>query len=166
MAARCPPLSGGVRKYAEAPRQGGEGRQGERQGIARPGWLAAIPSPPGRGEEDGDEAGRMADRRGAALLFAGRSVARWWRGVAMASPRTRRSGRPSLTLGDVASGRGGERWRWCGRLGQQMEQRRGEELAKRSAASFALFLSFLLPFLFCLSLYSSLLFLFLFFLYI
>ena len=47
-----------------------------------------------------------------------------------------------------------------------MEQRRGEELAKRSEASFALFLSFLLPFLFCLSLYSSLLFLLLFFLYI
>ena len=69
----------------------------------------------------------MADRRGAALLFAGRSVARWWRGVAMASTRTGRSGRPSLTLGDVASGRGGERWRWCGRLGQQMEQRRGED---------------------------------------
>ena len=59
-------------------------------------------------EEDGeeDEVGRMADRRGAALslLVAGRSVARWWRGVAMTSPRSGRGDRPSLTLGDVASG--------------------------------------------------------------
>ena len=53
-----------------------------------------------------DEAGRMADRRGAALslLVAGRSVARWWRGVAMTSPRSGRGARPSLPLGDVASG--------------------------------------------------------------
>ena len=75
------PISGGVRIYAEVPPQGGESRRGELERIARPGWLAALPSPPEGGEEDEDEAGRMADRRGAALLlFAGRSVARWWRG--------------------------------------------------------------------------------------
>lgn len=41
------------------------------RGSPRPGWLAALPSPPDGGEEDGDEdeAGRMADRRGAALPF-------------------------------------------------------------------------------------------------
>ena len=77
MAARCPPLSGGVRKYAEAPRQGGEGRQGERQGIARPGWLAAIPSPPGRGEEDGDEAGRRAGWQTVEALPCCLLVDRW-----------------------------------------------------------------------------------------
>ena len=76
--------------------------------VARPGWLSALPSPPDGGEEDGeeDEVGRMVDRRGAALalLVAGRSVARWWRGVEMTSPRSGRGDRPSLTLGDVASG--------------------------------------------------------------
>ena len=44
MSTRPPPLSGGVRIYAKAPRKGGEGRQGERGGgIARPGWLDALP---------------------------------------------------------------------------------------------------------------------------
>ena len=51
------------------PGRGGEGRRGELEGIARPGWLAALLSPPDGGEEDEDEAGRMADRRGAALPF-------------------------------------------------------------------------------------------------
>ena len=49
--------------------------------------LAALPSPPGRGDGEEDEAGRMADRRGAALLL----VARFRCGgdvVAIASPRT------------------------------------------------------------------------------
>ena len=68
-----------------APRQGGEGRQGEREGIARPGWLAALPSPPEGGEEDGeeDEAGRMADgarRCPAAVCWSiGGEVWRWLR---------------------------------------------------------------------------------------
>ena len=66
------PLSGGVRQYAEAPRQGGEGRQDERERIARPGLLAALPSQPGRGDGEEDEAGRMADRRGDALLLVDR----------------------------------------------------------------------------------------------
>ena len=34
-------------------------------------------------------------------------------------------------------------WRWCGRWGQQTEQKRGEELARMAAASLALFLSHL-----------------------
>lgn len=42
MAAGCPPLSGGVRKYAEAPRQGGE--DGDEAGR-RAGWqtVEALP---------------------------------------------------------------------------------------------------------------------------
>ena len=65
------------------PRQGGEGRRGEMWGVARPGWLSALPSLPdgGEEEEDEDEAGRMADRRGAALLLVDRrrGVAMWCR---------------------------------------------------------------------------------------
>lgn len=80
MAARCPPLSGGVRQYAEAPRQGGEGREGELEGIARPGCIAALPSPPDGGEED--EARRAGWQTVEALpccwlLVAGATVARW-----------------------------------------------------------------------------------------
>ena len=37
-----------------APRQGWRGSTGELEGIARPGWLAALLSPPDGGEEDGD----------------------------------------------------------------------------------------------------------------
>ena len=67
------------------PRQGGEGRQDEREGIARHGWLSAIPSPPDGGEEDGeeDEADRMTDSlRGCpsgCWSIGGEVVARWWR---------------------------------------------------------------------------------------
>ena len=62
-----------------APRQGGEGRQDEREGIARHGWLTALPHH--LKEEDEDEAGRMSDRRGAAILLVDRrrGVAMWWR---------------------------------------------------------------------------------------
>ena len=93
----CPPAppSGSVRIYAEAPRQGGEGRQGEREEISRPGWLAALPSPHDgwEEEEDVDEAGRMAERRGDALwlLFAGDVVARCGDGIAL-----NRTGWPSF----------------------------------------------------------------------
>ena len=52
----------------------------------------------------------MSDRRGAALLFAGCcSLAMWWRGVAIASTRIGRGGRPSLSLSADTSGRSGER---------------------------------------------------------
>ena len=60
------------------------GRVSER-GIARPGSLAALPSPPDGGEEDGDEAGRMLDspRRcpvaAGCWSIGGEVVARWRR---------------------------------------------------------------------------------------
>lgn len=71
------------------PRQGGEDRQGERQRIARLHWLAALPSPPEGGEEDReeDEAGRMADGRGAALLLVAVCWSIGGEAVAIASPR-------------------------------------------------------------------------------
>ena len=106
------PLSGGVRQYAEAPRQGGDGRQDEREGIARPGWLSALPSPPDGGEEDGeeDEAGRMTDRTRrcpSGCWSIGGEV------VAMASTQSR-AGCPLFPLlcwwCDLMSC-----WRWCGR---------------------------------------------------
>ena len=50
-------------------------------------------------EEEEDEAGMMAERRGAALLLvAGRSAAMCGDVVAIASPRSGRGGRPSLSL--------------------------------------------------------------------
>ena len=61
-------------------------------------------------EENEDEAGRMADRRGAALLLvAGRSAAMCGDVVSIASPRIGRGGRPSLSLSADTSGRSGER---------------------------------------------------------
>lgn len=92
------------------PRQGGEDRQGERQRIARPHWFAALPSPPEGGEEDReedreeDEAGRMADGRGAALLLVAVCWSIGGEAVAIASPRGGRGGRPSLALGDGVTG--------------------------------------------------------------
>lgn len=53
---------------------------GRVEGIARPGWLAALPSPPDRGEEDGAEAGRMTDSpRRCWSLSIGGEVGRWLR---------------------------------------------------------------------------------------
>ena len=66
-------------------RQGVEGRRGEMCGVARPGWLSALPSPPDGGEEDGeeDEAGRMTDSlRGCpsgCWSIGGEVVAMWYR---------------------------------------------------------------------------------------
>ena len=88
----------------------------------------------------------MADRRGAALslLVAGRSVPRWWRGVAMTSPRSGRGGRPSLTLGDVASGRGGDRlaivWTVKTSDGAEGEARNGRRWRRHPSPWFSLFL--------------------------
>ena len=82
----------------------------------------------------------MADRRGAALLL----VARFRCGgdvVAIASPRTGRGGRPSLSLIADTSGRSGERLAMVWTVKTQTKQKRGEELAKIAAASFALVLS-------------------------
>ena len=134
------------------PRQGGEGLRGERQGIARPGWLAALPSPP-------EERKRTRTRRAGwqtvealpccwLLVDRRRCVAMWWRwhrpepdGVAfLPSPCA------MLRAGEAASV-----WRWCGRCRHQTEQKRGEELAKIAAASFALVpslpVSFAMPYL-------------------
>ena len=60
-------------------------------------------------EEEEDDAGRMADSRGASLLLV---IGRWRCGgdvVAIASPRSGRGGRPSLSLSADTSGRSGER---------------------------------------------------------
>ena len=79
-------------------------------------------------ERDGeeDEAGRMSDRRGAALLL----VARFRCGgdvVAIASPRSGRGGRPSLSLSADTSGRWGERLAmvWTVKTSDGAEERRG-----------------------------------------
>lgn len=67
------PLSGGVRQYAEAPRQGGEGRQDEREGIARPGWLSTLTLTTWkRGRETRTRRGGWQTARGAALLLVDR----------------------------------------------------------------------------------------------
>ena len=108
---------------------GAEERRGtgeEVGGILLPGSLSSFPSScsfalpcpyhlkEGKDEEE-DDAGRIADRRGSALLFA----CCWSIGcevVAIASPRTGRGGCPSSRSGcwcdggDMLSG-----WRWCGR---------------------------------------------------
>ena len=56
-------------------------------------------------EEDEDTAGMIAERRGAALLLvAGRSAAMCVDMVAIASPRSGRCGRPSLSMSDGTSG--------------------------------------------------------------
>ena len=81
------------RGVAGHPRQGGEGRQGERKWIARPGWLSDLPSPPEGGEEDEPEADGMTESPRRCPVAAGR-----WRG-----------GRPSLSLSAGKSGRSGER---------------------------------------------------------
>ena len=108
------------------------------RGSPRHGWLSSLPSPPDGGEEDGeeDEAGRMTDRT------SGCPSGCWSIGgevVAMASTQSR-AGCTLVPLlcwwCDPMSG-----WRWCGRRGQQTEQKRGDELAKMSAVSFALVLS-------------------------
>ena len=79
-------------------------------------------SPPEGWDGEEDEAGMMAERRGAALwsLVVGRSAARCGDVVAITSPRTGRGCRPSSRAGcwcdggEVVSG-----WRWCGRWRQQ-----------------------------------------------
>nr|DAO96352.1 MAG TPA: hypothetical protein [Caudoviricetes sp.] len=83
------------------------GRVSERGSPALAGSLP-YPHPLTEGKRTGTRTRRAGcpTARGAALLFACRSVSRWWRGggevVAMASPRTGRGARPSLG-------------RWCGR---------------------------------------------------
>ena len=109
-------------------------------GVSRPGWLSALPSPPDGGEEDEDEdeAGRMSDRRGASLLLLvnrWRGVAMWWR-----LHRPESDGLPSFPF----LLRYRERVSGCDDVdGEDIRRsrRRGEERAKRSAASFALVLS-------------------------
>ena len=93
-----------------------------------PDLAGSVPCPYHLKEEDEDEAGRMSDRRGAALLFAGCcSLAMWWRGVAIASPRIGRCGRPSLSLSADTSGRSGERLAmvWTVKTSDGTEERRG-----------------------------------------
>ena len=63
----------------------------------------------------------------------------------MTSPRSGRGGSPSLSMSADTSGRSGERLAMVWTVKTQTEQNRGEELAKMSAASFALVLS--LPYL-------------------
>ena len=75
-----------------------------------------------------DEAGRMADSRGAALLLVvGRLAERCGDVVAIASTRSGRGGRPSLSLSADRSGRSGERLAmvWTVKTSDGAEERRG-----------------------------------------
>ena len=78
--------------------------------------LLRFPSSPPEGwDGEEDEAGRMADSRGAALLLV---IGRWRCGgdvVAIASPRSGRCGRLALSLSADTSGRSGERLAMVGR---------------------------------------------------
>lgn len=73
MAGVSPPLSGGVRQYAEA-HPGRVERGGRVSGRGSPALADSLPYPhhltEGQRGGDEDEAGRMTDGRGAALLFA------------------------------------------------------------------------------------------------
>ena len=91
---------------------GAEERRGTGEdsgGILRPSSLSSCfvcsALPHHMKEEDEDTAGMMAERRGAALLLvAGRSAAMCGDVVAIASPRSGRCGRPSLSLSDGTIG--------------------------------------------------------------
>lgn len=84
--------------------------------------------------------------RGAALwlLVAGRSVAKWWRGVAMASPRSGRGSRPSLSLSADTIGRSGERlamvWTVEAADGAEGKARNGRRWRRHPSPWFPLFL--------------------------
>lgn len=82
----------------------------------------------GTGEDDGeeDEAGRMANRRGAALLLVDRCRC-GGDVVAIASPRSGRGSRPSLSLSADTIGRSGERLAmvWTVEASDVAEERRG-----------------------------------------
>lgn len=94
-------------------------------GIIRPGSLSffrlllcvSLPHHLNEDEEEEDEAGRMSERRGAALwsLVVGRSAARCGDVVAMTSPRSGRGGRPSFPRVLTQAGEVVSVWRWCGR---------------------------------------------------
>ena len=59
----APETSRSARRGAVGPpRKGGEGRQGEREGVARPVWLGAMPLPPEGGDDD-EERKRTWTRR-------------------------------------------------------------------------------------------------------
>ena len=132
---------------------GAEERRGTGEdggGILRPDSLSlfsfrllvcyALPSPP-EGRERGRGRGGQDVIPSRRCPAAGRSAVRWWRGVAMTSPRSGRGGSPSLSMSADTSGRSGERLAMVWTVKTQTEQKRGEELAKIAAASFALVLS-------------------------
>ena len=130
------------------------GRVERVDGVSGKGWPALAGSLPfphhlkdGRGIERGGQDGRTSRRCPVAAVRwrCGGEVWRWHRpepdGVAfLPSPCS------MLRAGEAASV-----WRWCGRCRHQTEQKRGEELAKIAAASFALVpslpVSFALPYL-------------------
>ena len=113
-------------------------------GILRPGSLSfcfrlLCPTSPHEGRERGR--GGQDGRPSRRCHSAGRSAARCGDVVSIASPRIGRGGRPSLSLSADTSGRWGERLAMVWTVKTQTEQKRGEELAKIAAASFALVLS-------------------------
>ena len=100
-------------------------------------------SPPegrGRGRGRGGQDGRPSRR----CPGAGRSAARWWRGVAMTSSRSGRGGRPSLSLSADTSGRWGERlamvWTVKTSDGAEGEARNGRRGRRNTSPLFPLFL--------------------------
>ena len=113
---------------------------------------SALPSPP-EGRERGRGRGGQDGRPSRRCPGAGRSAARWLRGVAMTSPRSGRGGRPSLSLSADTSGRWGERlamvWTVKTSDGAEGEARNGRRGRRNTSPLFPLFLfrlSFALPY--------------------
>lgn len=101
----------------------------------------ALPCPyhlkDGRGRGRGGQDGRPSRR----CPSAGRSVPMWWRCGGDCIAQNWTSWPPVLSLSADTSGRSGERLAMVWTVKTQTKQKRGEELAKIAAASFALVLS-------------------------
>ena len=113
-------------------------------------WLALFPTLTtwwrgrGRGRGRGGQDDRQNEGLPFWLLAAGRSAARYGDVVAIASPRTGRGDRPSLSLSADRSGRSGERlamvWTVKTSDGAEGEARNGRRGRRHPSPCFSLFL--------------------------